>query len=77
VRRVVAVLLVGLLSVPAAFVAVSYPVSLVKASRDREMCPKSLHSYPGSTTVEQCIKSRQDRRWGPWEAWGSNAPEED
>lgn len=78
--RFVVLLLVALLSVPvafAAFVAVSYPVSLAKAHTDSEMCPKWLHSYPGSTTVEQCIKSRQERRWGPWKAWGSNAPKED
>jgi hypothetical protein len=75
-KRLVVVPL-GALLATVAFVGVSYPASLIQSNMDRQMCPVALHSYPGSTTVDQCIKSRQERRWGPWKAWGSNAPEED
>ena len=67
----------GALLAATAFVGVSYPASVIQSNRDREMCPVAFHSYPGSTTVEQCLKSRQEHRWGPWKAWGSNAPKED
>ena len=75
-KRLLIVPLGALLAV-LAFVGASYPVSVIKSNRDRQMCPVAFHSYPGSTTVEECIESRQQHRWGPWKAWGSNAPKED